>query len=107
MQRIVPTIENHWLKLEPSMQQYQDVIVESFANGLTLIKTKFVRWGKHHDLMPYANALEEWDDIVGENWEEPDDLTLDPNTWISENPIHTQHKEQINDILVSAFDKMR
>jgi len=34
----------------------------------------------------YADALEEWDDIVGEKWEEPDEkaLALNPLTWISE-----------------------
>jgi hypothetical protein len=34
----------------------------------------------------YADALEEWDDIVGEKWEEPDEkaLALNPLTWISD-----------------------
>jgi hypothetical protein len=32
----------------------------------------------------YADRLEEWDDIVGEKWEEPATLTLDPITWISD-----------------------
>jgi hypothetical protein len=88
MQKIAPTIEKHWLTLEPSMEDYKHVIVESFANGLHQIKTRFERWGKHHDLLPYANALEEWDDIVGDSWDEPEELTLDPNTWIAEHPVH-------------------
>lgn len=107
MQKITPTIENHWLKLEPSMEKYKCAIVESFANGLTQIKSRFVRWGKHHDLVPYANALEEWDDIVGDSWEEPEELTLDPNTWIAEHPLHMEHKEIVENILHSAFDKMK
>lgn len=89
------------------MDDYRHVIVESFANGLSQIKSKFERWGKHHDLLPYANALEEWDDIVGDSWEEPEELTLDPNTWISEHPVHIEHKEMVSNILHSAFDKMR
>lgn len=34
----------------------------------------------------YADALEEWDDIVGDKWEEPDEkaLALNPLTWISD-----------------------
>ena len=35
MQKIAPTIENHWLKLDPSLDDYKHVIVESFANGLS------------------------------------------------------------------------
>ena len=27
---------------------------------------------KPHDFTPYVNALEEWDDIVGDSWEEPE-----------------------------------
>ena len=32
--------------------------------------------------MPYADAPEEWDDIVGDVWEEPESLVLNPFTWI-------------------------
>jgi len=89
------------------LEEYQTPIVASFAEGLKQIKSKFERWGKHHDLLPYANALEEWDPIVGDSWEEPEELTLDPNTWIAEHPTHVQHKEMVTNILNSAFDKMR
>jgi len=88
MQQVVDNIENFWLKLDPSLDDYKQAIVESFDNGLRQIKSKFERWGKHHDLLPYANALEEWDPIVGDSWEEPEELTLDPNTWIAEHPLH-------------------
>jgi dynein heavy chain len=32
----------------------------------------------------YANALEEWDDMVGENWDEPESEFLNPHQWIYE-----------------------
>jgi hypothetical protein len=38
-------------------------------------------------LTPYANALEEWDDIVGDSWEEPDNFKLDPKSWITDDPL--------------------
>jgi dynein heavy chain len=54
-----------------------------FTDGLEKIQC-FTRWSKHGDLKMYADRLEEWDDIVGEKWEEPATLTLDPITWISD-----------------------
>jgi len=44
----------------------------------------FKRWSKHIDMLPYADALEEWDDMVGDNWEKPANEFLDPQTWILE-----------------------
>jgi len=76
------------LKLDPSLEDYNHVIVKALEDGLTQIKSKFERWGKHNDLVPYFRALEEWDDVVGDTWEEPEELYLDPNTWISEHPTH-------------------
>jgi len=33
-------------------------------------------------LSPYADALEDWDDLVGDKWDEPDSPKLDPKEWI-------------------------
>lgn len=66
----------------------------------------FERWSKHSDLTPYADVLEEWDDIVGDSWDEPDSLKLDPKTWIQDNPLHYKQKELVQDILENAFSKM-
>jgi len=67
----------------------------------------FERWGKHNELTPYADALEEWDDIVGDVWEEPDSLVLNPFTWINENEYYTEKKEKVKDSIESAFLKAR
>jgi len=40
----------------------------------------------------YADALEEWDDIVGDNWESPEDENLSPVTWINDTLIYQQRK---------------
>ena len=58
-------------------------------------------------MTPYADALEEWDEKVGDNWDEPDSLKLDPKTWIQEDPLYTNQKEMVTKILSSAFEKMR
>jgi hypothetical protein len=67
----------------------------------------FERWGKHNELTPYADALEEWDDIVGDVWEEPDSLLLNPFTWINENEYYTEKKEKVTESIMSAFEKAK
>ena len=56
-------------------------------------------------MSPYADALEEWDDIVGDKWEEPDSLKLDPKTWIMDDPLYLEQKSMVEKILDSAFKK--
>ena len=57
--------------------------------------------------MPYADALEEWDDIVGDVWDEPESLVLNPYTWIQDNKLYQDQKEMVRDILERAFSKAR
>jgi dynein heavy chain len=90
--------------MEPSQQDYTDILVRCFNQGLDQIQV-FERWSKHNELTPYADALEEWDDIVGDVWEEPDSLLLNPHSWINENPIYTDQKEKVSKILDKAFSK--
>lgn len=82
----MPRIHEFWVKLEPEKDKFENAIIRTFDNGLHKIKN-FIRWSKHGDLKIYADALEEWDDIVGDRdkWGEPDDkggLALDPFSWI-------------------------
>ena len=88
----------------PNQEDYIDVMVRSFQSGLDKIQS-FERWGKHSDLRPYYEALEEWDDKIGEDWDEPDSIVLDPSTWISEDPLYTDQKEMVRESLESAFEK--
>ena len=44
----------------------------------------------------YADALEEWDDRIGDNWEPPEDLMLDPVEWIKDNARHILTRQQIS-----------
>jgi len=104
--KIVPNIEKFWLRMDPDEHSYNEVIIRTFATGLDQIK-QFERWSKHSDLSPYADALEEWDDIVGDSWDEPDSPKLDPKEWILANPIYAAHPEIVKGILTSAFSKLR
>lgn len=104
---IVPNITGHWLQMTPSSSDYIKSVVGCFIEGLECIQN-FKRWSKHEDLKPYANALEEWDDIVGDVWEVDDnDEHLNPFTWISENKFYTDQKEMVRDIIDGAFDKVK
>ena len=65
----------------------------------------FERWSKHDELTPYANALEEWDDMVGDDWEAPDKNYLNPYDWIKEDDLYATQNDQIDQILESAYYK--
>ena len=56
-------------------------------------------------MRPYANSLEEWDDRVGDNWEEPESEYLNPQEWISKNEWFEKKEEYLEEILTSGFDK--
>ncbi len=56
--------------MQPNQDEITNVIMRCFNFGLECIQ-EFDRWSKHNDLTPYFDALEEWDDIVGDVWEEP------------------------------------
>jgi dynein heavy chain len=105
-QKKVPNIEKYWLKLEPNDGQFIEIIIRQFGKGLENIKY-FERWSKHSDLVPYANALEDWDEKVGDNWEEPDSLYLDPKTWIQEDQLYLEQKDMVTKIITSAYTKSR
>ena len=66
----------------------------------------FERFSKHPDMKKYADALEEWDDKIGDNWDPPDDanlLFLNPIDWIKENKLHSDRYNSINSIFTKFF----
>jgi len=68
-------VHNFWIKLEPDQNDFKNQIHMDFEKGLERIKV-FTRWAQHGDLKKYADALEEWDDIVGGTWEEPEQNSI-------------------------------
>ena len=40
------------------------------------------RCSKHDDMTQFVSVLEDWDDLVCENWEEPDSDFLDPSKYV-------------------------
>jgi len=82
-----PEIHKQWLKLTPSKQDFANLFENIFTDGLQSILA-FERFSKHPSMKLYADALEEWDDRIGDNWEAPDNLFLNPIDWIKENKLH-------------------
>ena len=90
--------------MDPSKDEYISVILEAFAGGLKKISVVFERWSRHNELQQYFEVLEEWDDIVGDNWDPADTPKLDPITWISENSLHTQQTAIISSNQFATVD---
>lgn len=53
----------------------------------------------------YANILEDWDDKVGDNWDEPESEFLNPFSWISEDEWFVKQEVFLDDILTIGFSK--
>ena len=99
-----PNIQLFWIELLPGKDQFVQVVIKTFQDGMMAIKC-FERWSKHSDLEDYANALEDWDDLVGENWDEPEQTCLNPQTWIQDHPVQKSHEETIRTLISNAYSK--
>ena len=42
--------------------------MKCITEGLKSLQS-FERWSRHDEMTPYASVLEEWDDMVGDDWE--------------------------------------
>ena len=102
--KTTPNIQKFWIKLDPDQNAFSSIVIETFKDGLLAIRC-FERWSKHSDLEDYAAALEEWDDLVGDNWDEPEQTTLNPSEWIESHPVQKTHEETIRTLITSAYDK--
>ena len=82
------------------------MILKTFSEGLQAIKC-FERWSKHADLVDYSNALETWDDKVGEDISEQslESTSLDPVSWIGEHPIQKDRVVRVNELVESSYTK--
>ena len=67
--KVTPNIQDFWIRLIPNNTEFINIILKTFNEGLQAIKC-FERWSKHTDLLLYSEALESWDDRVGDDWGE-------------------------------------
>lgn len=101
---LAPTLYKSWLFIAPDKKMILTKLQETLTDGLESLQV-FERWSKHDDLTPYANALEEWDDMVGDDWEAPEKNFLNPYDWIKEDELYAQQNPTLEKILDSAFSK--
>lgn len=101
---VAPQLYINWLFIAPDRKVILTKLQETLTNGLESLMV-FERWSKHDDLTPYANALEEWDDMVGDDWEAPDKNFLNPHDWIKEDDLYKAQNGTLEDIISSAFTK--
>lgn len=53
----------------------------------------------------YVSVLEEWDDMVGDDWEHPDTNYLNPQDWIDGGSPQDKFQNTFKDLILSAFDR--
>lgn len=56
-----------WLTLRPNLDAFYSDIVRCLGEGMNAIQA-FERWSRHDEMTPYVSVLEEWDDMVGDDW---------------------------------------
>ncbi len=100
----IPEIVKIWLELIPGRDEFIDLINKSFSEGLISLE-HFERWSRHNDLTRYATALEDWDECVGGDWEEPENNYLTPRPYISEQEIYRVQENVLKRIISSAYEK--
>jgi len=100
----LPNVQNFWIELKPDKQEFQAKIIDNFERGLEKIQC-FTRWGKSAALKQFADVLEEWDDIVGDSWDEQEILTLNPIGWINDTDVFKTKKERVDNLVSMAYDK--
>ena len=102
--REVPNIVDLWVELEPGESKLEGILKDWIDNGLKVIGN-FERWSKHEELVKYAQALEEWDEIIGDVWEQPLAINLDALCYINESNLYKKKDENLHKIIVSAYSK--
>ena len=78
--------------------------MKCIAEGANSIQA-FERWSRHDDMKKYVKVLEEWDDIVGDDWENPDSNYLNPSEWLDNSP-NEMFQGVFKKLVDQAFNKI-
>ena len=101
IRELCPSLYKIWLTLQPNPEDFYQGLQKAIQDGFLSLQC-FERWSRHDDMTPYVNILEEWDDMVGENWEMPDSNFLDPNEMLDSSEIALVNTH-LKTILEEAF----
>lgn len=98
-------IHHLWLNLNPDKNDFNNLIDNFFTEGVECIQV-IERWSKHKEFLPYANALEEWDEIIGDKWIMPEQIHLNPMPYLRENPFYRTFLQTMNTLLTNSFTRI-
>jgi len=105
--KVTPKIQDFWIKLVPNEDAFISIILKTFNEGLQAIKC-FERWSQHTDLMVYSEALETWDDKVGDDVDQNlESTSLNPGDWVQEHPIKKMIDDEVNNLIKSSYEKAK
>ena len=93
-----------WLEFHPGQLELENILSSWIDSGVKVI-SNFARWSKNKRLTPYAEVLEEWDEIVGETWDPVSSKYLNPMEYISDNPIFKLKDSRLHNVIQSAYNK--
>ncbi|KAL4487471.1 hypothetical protein ABPG72_006991 [Tetrahymena utriculariae] len=102
--KIVPTITEKWIRISPDRETIISDILRCIAEGTNSIQA-FERWSRHDDMTIYVSVLEEWDDMVGDDWEHPDTNYLNPQDWIDGGSPQDKFQKTFRELISSAFSR--
>ena len=106
---MIPNLSQLWLKLKPNQEVFYHDIITLISEGnykyVKLMKglnalQSFERWSRHDEMTPYVSVLEEWDDLVGDDWEQPLSNYLNPSDWLDKQPY-----DEYSGVVKSIFDQ--
>lgn len=101
-------IHKLWLSIYPDRQDLSSLINETFQLGFDSLKN-FEKWSMHADLKPYDQVLEPWDYRSYARWEPPtedNELYLNCDDWLQENPSYQHLEENIEVLITRAMQKI-
>jgi dynein heavy chain len=92
------------LSTVPSLDVFRREFEQFFETTIESIQV-VERWSKHTEFLPYAEALEEWDEVIGEKWIMPDNRYLGIMWYLKENPKYKIFQNQINYMFELSFNR--
>ena len=103
--RYCDEIHRLWMALSPEKVEFSNLLENFFLEGVECIQV-IERWSKHKEFLPYANALEEWDEIIGDKWIMPDNIYLNPMPYLRESKFYNTFLQNMNTLLNNSFNRI-
>ena len=100
----VPGIIDYWLRLVPTKEEFFELMMRCMSEGLKMLEL-FERWSRHDELLPYAGVLEEWDEIVGGDWDVSETNCLAPREQIYKTADYERQEADFRQVIFSAYGK--